>query len=94
MCQNYRKSEAGSSRLEQNNSKLGSENNILFGSNELEPGTELNIARKQVENTLYQAKKSYRVVQKGICNGVPYRKCHSSMEEKVVSVINKIKDGK
>ena len=39
-------------------------------------------------------KKSYRKQQSKRLNSVPYRKCQSSIEERIVSIMNKIEGGK
>ena len=49
---------------------------------------------KKSDDGFINEKKSYRTQFHRRTVGVPYRKCHSSMEEKVVAIINKIKSGK
>ena len=55
-------------------------------------------SEKQVSNDqpaqFLNEKKSYRKKHSKHIACVPYRKCHSLMEEKVINVINKIKSGK
>ena len=57
----------------------------------------LEVEKKQQvksDDQFINEKKSYRNQYHRRMVGVPYRKCHSTMEEKVVGIINKINNGK
>lgn len=74
---------------EHNVSSMGLEQNSPFGALEVERQ-----GSRRSDDEFINEKKSYRTQYHRRTVGVPYRKCHSTMEEKVVGIINKINSGK
>ena len=84
-----KQSERWLDRAELNISSVVPEQNSLFGTHENDK-----LVRKKSDDVFINEKKSYRIGCHRRMVGVPYRKCHSTMEEKVVGIINKINSGK